>query len=292
MASPRPVDDPAPTGGGGDGSGLELCCGGRSGRSPRCQAAQAAINAAQTPTGDPAMPGVEALVPAMVTQVGGNTTWFEVTGSTARVRADLVCDGVVTRRDWITLTPDAYRHARPADHRRRPRPRRLRPGRPPAPDAGPAHRARRRGRRRVHVRQRPDVLLARPGAAGSGTPSAPWRPPAASPSPCTAEPVRLVVDPGNGDAAGDLHRRSNRCCATTSARAASPPARRAATATSTPRRWRRTGRRGPSRSPSPGTRRGRPPRAQAGDLGHVATTSSPRDLPVAEIQAVITHTEN
>jgi hypothetical protein len=70
-------------------------------------AAQAAINAGQMPNvDDPSTEGAVALVPEVISMVGANTDWYRVTGTSAQVYQEEVCNGVRTRLGWFDLVPD------------------------------------------------------------------------------------------------------------------------------------------------------------------------------------------
>ena len=144
------------------------------------------------------MPGAEANVPGMITPTGGQTGWFELVGSSARVRADWVCNGVASRRDWITLVPDGSGDLVPqvsaADLVPGAYDRVVRQLPTPIPRIGPADED---DNGYTYVNNRTFLWLDR--TAGQ------WNPVTATASAggvsvtVQAQPVRLVVDPGNGD---------------------------------------------------------------------------------------------
>jgi hypothetical protein len=70
-------------------------------------AAQAAINANQRPVvADPSVDGALADVPGVIGMVGGRTDWYRVTGTTAQVQSVRRCNGVPTGLKWFDLVPD------------------------------------------------------------------------------------------------------------------------------------------------------------------------------------------
>ena len=245
------------------------------------------MNAAQTPNVNPNMPGVEANVPEMITEVGGVTTWFELNGTTARVRADEICNGVVTRRDWINLVPDgsgnlvmqitaadlvpgAYAQA-------------IRQLPTPIPRIGPADEDD-RGQALVQV---PTFFWLDRGPGQWHTVTA-----TASAGAVTAivaaEPVRLVVDPGDGTEA--IRCDTFRPVLRADVRSGGLPDSGICAHT-----YRDSSAMAPNGETWPVTISivwhvtWTANTGQAGDLGYVSTNAPIRDLPVAEIQAVITN---
>lgn len=283
----RTEDDAAPVP--GDGSGEDSSCYWRPiGPIAEVAAAQAAVNAGQTPDVDPNMAGVEANVPEMITPVGGATTWFELNGTSARVRADEICNGAVTRRDWISLVPDgsgnlvvqitaadlvpgAYAQA-------------VRALPTPIPRIGPADEDD-RGQAIVQV---PTFfwLDRRPGQ---------WHTVSATASAggitvtVAAEPVRLVVDPGDGttpvrcDTFMPVLREQVRYDGLPEQGACSHTYRDSSAMAPNGETW-------PVAISVVWHVTWTANTGEAGELGYVSTTAPTRDLPVAEIQAVITDT--
>ena len=163
------------------------------------QAAQAAVNARQTPNVDPNMPGVEANVPEMVTPVGGQT---------GVVRAQLAPAPGFAPTGSATASPAAATGSpslptAPATSSRRSAPPTSSPAPTtgscassprPIPHIGPADEDE---NGYTYVNNRTFFWLDR--AAGQ------WNPVTATASAggvsvtVQAQPVRLVVDPGNGD---------------------------------------------------------------------------------------------
>ena len=278
MASGRGGRRPATTGGGGDGGGLELCRGGRSGRSPRCRRRRRPSTPRQTPTGDPACPASKRTCRAWSPRSAATPPGSRSPAPRPASAPTTSATASSTRRDWITLTPDATGTLVPqitaAD---------LVPGAydqvvrrlpTPVPRIGPADEDD-DGYAFVNV---PTFFWLDRGPGQ-------WHPVSAVASAggvtvtVTAEPVRLVVDPGNGDAPvsctgfqpvlrDDVRTGGFPAGETCSYRYLDSSAMAPNGQT-----WPVDGRL------SPGTPRGTPRPAQGGDLGHVATTSPPGTSP-------------
>jgi hypothetical protein len=250
-------------------------------------AAQAAINAGQAPdVDDPSVPGAVALVPGVI-EGSAVTDWYRVTGTTAEVYHRQVCDGETVSLRWLPLRPDGSGNlvvqvraqdlvpgARDEVVRRLPT---------PVPRIGPADEDS-HGWAYVNMRtffwvdQGPgqwQAVTATASAGGVGVT-------------VTAEPVRLRIDPGDGsepvtcDGAPQPVTRANHhegidgCTHTyvdSSAMAPNGETWPVTVSIVWHATWTAT-------------------TGEGGDLGYVATTSATRDLPVAEIQAIITRAEN
>ena len=55
---------------------------------------------------DPSTPGALIDAPGAIEIAGSSTSWYRVTGTTAQIYMEEVCHGVRTRLDWFSLTPD------------------------------------------------------------------------------------------------------------------------------------------------------------------------------------------
>ena len=280
-------EDPAESSGGGDGGAVD-CTWTPAGPIAEVQAAQAAVNAQQTPSvQDPTY--VEDVLltptPGMVDTIV-RSNWFRLDGSTAVIKVNGLCAGNRTAVAWWPLVPDGAGNlvlqvsaqdlvpsARDQVIRRLPTPE---PRVFPADDRSDGftfvqHRT------FFYVDQAPgqwDVVSATASAGGISVTV--W-----------AEPVRLQIDPGDGsepvrcegvpiivnrdsytpDIEGCSHRYRH-----SSAMAPNGATYPVAVSIVWHATW----------TASTG---------EGGDLGYVSTTSATRDLPVAEIQALIVDTD-
>jgi hypothetical protein len=286
-------EHPVRTEGHGDGSASD-CDWVPIGPLDQVVAAQAAVNANQMPNvADPAVDGALADVPGVIEMTGGRTTWYRVTGTTAQVQAKQLCNGVLTDLDWFDLVPDGAGglalQVSAAD---------LVPGafaqvvrRLPTPQlrVGPAD-------------ENPDGFayvnnptffwldqVAGQWAVVSGTASA-----GSVSVTVQAAPVQLVVDPGDGNEPVRCERfrpvlRRDVGPSTELSKIAdgcSYRYRDSSSMASNGETWPVTGSIVWHATWTAST-------GEGGDLGYVTTTSAVRDLPVAEVQAVIvdTHTD-
>ncbi len=284
-------EHPAATGGGGDGS-ASACHWSPIGPLDQVAAAQAAVNASQMPdVADPAVDGALADVPGVIEIVGGRTDWYRVTGTTAQVQAEEVCNGVRTRLDWFDLVPDGAGglalQVRAID---------LVPGafarvvrRLPTPvlRIGPAD-ENEHGFAYVNnptffwLDERPGQWAVVSGTANAGSVSVTVQ----------AAPVELVVDPGEGRGVVrcehflPLLRRDVRPGMNLSAIPGTCMYRYvdSSSMASNGQTWPVTGSIVWHATWTAST-------GEGGDLGYVNTTSEVRELPVAEVQAVIVGTD-
>jgi hypothetical protein len=100
------ADEAAPATGGGGGA--ESACSWRPlGPVAEVAAAQAAINAGQTPNvANPSSDGVLVIVPGVMDMAGTSTSWYRVTGTTAQIYQEQICNGVRTSLGWFDLVAD------------------------------------------------------------------------------------------------------------------------------------------------------------------------------------------
>lgn len=277
----------APEARGGGAGGESACRWVPLGPIAEVAAVQAAINAGNQPdVDDPSVPGALALVPG-VFEGTARTDWYRVTGTTAEVLHRQVCDGTTTGLRWVALRPDATGTLTPQV-----RAQDLVPGardevvrRLPTPQVriGPAD-------------EDPDGWTYVNNRTFFWIDDAPgqWHPVTATASAggitvtVTATPVSLRVDPGDGS--------PTVTCAGT------PPAVTRANfhpdITGCSHTYRNSSAVAPNGRTWPVTASivwhvtWTATTGEGGDLGYVATASPTRDLPVAEIQAVVTRTEN
>ena len=102
--STEPDAPAAPGGGGGQAS---ACAWRPLGPIAEVAAAHAAVNAGQTPdVADPSSEGALIDAPGVIGIAGSSTDWYRVSGTSAQVYMEEVCSGVRTRLGWFDLLPD------------------------------------------------------------------------------------------------------------------------------------------------------------------------------------------
>lgn len=92
----------------GGGAGARSACAWRPmGPIAEVSAAQSAINAGQLPNvAEPSTEGALVVVPGVIHMAGSSTDWYRVTGTSAEVYQEQICDGVRTSLGWFALVPD------------------------------------------------------------------------------------------------------------------------------------------------------------------------------------------
>lgn len=282
----RSINEPTVADGGGAGAS-STCPWVPIGPVAEVQAAQAAVNASAMP--DVADPNIT----EDIIQGGGRAPdriieqdWYRVSGTSAQIRARETCNGVAGGSRWFDLVPDASGNLViqitaedlvPGAYDRV-----VRQLPTPVPRIGPADEDE---DGYAYVQNRTFFWLDQ--APGQ------WNPVTATASAggisvtVTAQPVRLSVDPGNGD--GPVPCDSFVPVLRADVRANGLPGDEACSYTYTD-----SSAMAPNGQTWPVTASivwhvtWNANTGQAGDLGYTSTASPPRDLPVAEIQAIVT----